>query len=181
MSSTNSTIGSEPIPLFGFQERQPTSEEKALVDDVLNLYQLNPISAAYARYDEKATFHDPIGLAQGLNSIKAQFNAMPSIFSQSETKGLKFLENPEVKPPSVQVSLSQLYHFKTAGSKLVNSLVTFHVDPSSNLILKHDEEWDAKPNSTGDDGFFGKINELRKKFTASSVEATTDTTPKDQK
>ncbi|WVQ67423.1 uncharacterized protein L199_005619 [Kwoniella botswanensis] len=174
MSSTEST------PTFGFKERQPSSEEQALVDDVLQLYQLNPISSAYARYDTKAQFHDPIGLAKGLEAIKAQFNGMPKIFSSSETKGLKFLDNPEVKPPSVQISLSQLYKMKPAGEKLVNSLVTFHVDPSSNLITRHDEEWDAKPNTTGEDGFFGKINELRKKFTASAVQAGVDTTPKDQ-
>ncbi|WWD03214.1 hypothetical protein V865_001265 [Kwoniella europaea PYCC6329] len=174
MSST------EPTPTFGFKERQPSAEEQALVDDVLQLYQLNPISSAYARYDTNAQFHDPIGLAKGLEAIKAQFNGMPKIFSSSETKGLKFLDNPEVKPPSVQISLSQLYKMKPAGEKLVNSLVTFHVDPSSNLILRHDEEWDAKPNTTGEDGFFGKINELRKKFTASAVQAGVDTTPKDQ-
>ncbi|KAK6909848.1 hypothetical protein I204_04763 [Kwoniella mangroviensis CBS 8886] len=175
MSSTST----ESIPTFGFKERQPSAEEQALVDDVLQLYQLNPISSAYARYDTNAQFHDPIGLAKGLDSIKAQFNGMPKIFSSSETKGLKFLDNPEVKSPSVQISLSQLYKMKPAGEKLVDSLVTFHVDPSSNLILRHDEEWDAKPNTTGEDGFFGKINELRKKFTASAVQAGVDTTPKD--
>ncbi|WWC62228.1 uncharacterized protein I303_104824 [Kwoniella dejecticola CBS 10117] len=175
MASTDSTT-----PNFGFKERQPTASEQALVDDVLQLYQLNPISSAYARYDTNAQFHDPIGLAKGLEAIKAQFNGMPKIFSSSETRGLKFLENPEVQPPSVQISLSQLYKMKPTGEKLVNSLVTFHVDPSSNLILKHDEEWDAKPNTTGEDGFLGKINELRKKFTASAVHAGVDTTPKDQ-
>ncbi|WWC88987.1 uncharacterized protein L201_003903 [Kwoniella dendrophila CBS 6074] len=171
----------DQVPNFGFKERQPTSEEKALVDDVLQLYQLNPVSSAYARYDESAQFHDPIGLAKGLDAVKSQFNGMPRIFSKSETKGLKFLDNPEVKPPSVQIVLSQLYHMKPTGSKLVNSLVTFHVDPKSNLILRHDEEWDAEPNTTGEDGFFGKINELRKKFTAAAVQAGVDPTPKDQK
>jgi len=31
--------------------------------------QLKPISSAYARYSPSATFHDPIGLAEGLESI----------------------------------------------------------------------------------------------------------------
>ncbi|OCF43052.1 hypothetical protein I317_03146 [Kwoniella heveanensis CBS 569] len=168
-------------PNFGFKERTPTASEQALIDDVLQLYQLNPVSAAYARYDTNAQFHDPIGLAKGLDAIKAQFNGMPKVFSSSETKGLKVLENPDVKPPSVQFTLSQLYKFKVPPSeKLVNSLVTLHVDPSSNLITRHDEEWDAKPNTTGDDGFFGKLNELRKKFTAAAVQSGVDTTPKDQ-
>ncbi|ORY26325.1 hypothetical protein BCR39DRAFT_470405 [Naematelia encephala] len=125
------------IPTFNFTERQPSSEEKALIEDVLNLYQLNPITAAYARYSENATFHDPIGLAEGLESVKAQFNGMPKIFSSSITKGYKVLDNPEVKPPSIQFSLSQLYKLKLPPTeKLVNSLITLHVDPSSNLIVK---------------------------------------------
>jgi hypothetical protein len=39
-------------------------------------------------------------------------------------------------PPSLQIALAQDYHFKLGGSKLVNSLVTFHVDPSTNLITR---------------------------------------------
>ncbi|WVR06762.1 hypothetical protein IAU60_003797 [Kwoniella sp. DSM 27419] len=172
---------SSTTPDFGFKERTPSSEEQALIDDVLKLYQLNPVTAAYARYDANAQFHDPIGLAKGLEAIKAQFNGMPKIFSNSVTKGVKVLDNPEVKPPSVQFSLSQDYTFKGINSnKLVNSLITLHVDPSSNLITQHDEEWDAKPNTTGEDGFFGKLNEMRKKFTASMVHSGVDTTPKDQ-
>ena len=31
--------------------------------------QLNPVSSAYARYAPNAQFHDPIGLAQGLESV----------------------------------------------------------------------------------------------------------------
>lgn len=73
------------VPTFGFPERQPTTEEKALVDDVLNLCewlsneallavlilvdQLNPITAAYARYSNTARFSDPVSIADGLESI----------------------------------------------------------------------------------------------------------------
>jgi hypothetical protein len=31
--------------------------------------QLKPISSAYARYAPTATFHDPIGLANGLEAV----------------------------------------------------------------------------------------------------------------
>jgi len=71
--------------------------------------QLKPISSAYARYAPSATFHDPIGLAEGLEAVvsfqpiyewannqKAQFNSMPKIFSSSETKAVKVLDNPAV-------------------------------------------------------------------------------------
>lgn len=82
-------------PLFGLQERQPTAEEKKIMDSILQLCrlsvsfiwkstdtnvciltvadQLNPVSSAYALYDQKAIFHDPITKAQGLKEVEAQF------------------------------------------------------------------------------------------------------------
>jgi hypothetical protein len=47
-------------------------------------------------------------------------------------------------------------------------------------LTRHDEEWDGKPNSTGEDGFFGKLNEFRKKMTAEAVKAAGTTTPADK-
>lgn len=35
--------------------------------------QLNPVSSAYAHYDQSATFSDPIGIAEGLEKVKSQF------------------------------------------------------------------------------------------------------------
>lgn len=35
--------------------------------------QLNPVSQAYQHYDQKAVFSDPIGIAQNLEEVKAQF------------------------------------------------------------------------------------------------------------
>jgi hypothetical protein len=49
------------------------------------------------------------------------------------------------------------------------------------LTSRHDEEWDGKPNTTSEDGFFGALNEFRKKATATLVKAGVDTTPADQK
>ncbi|GHJ89373.1 hypothetical protein NliqN6_5775 [Naganishia liquefaciens] len=172
----------ENAPTFGLQERQPTDEEKALIDDVLQLYQLNPVSSAYAHYDKSAVFSDPIGIAEGLEKLKSQFNAMPSIFSKSYTRAVRVLDNPEVKPPSLQISLTQEYHFKGVGSqKTVDSKITFHRDPATNLILRHEEEWAGNKNAMSQDGFWGSLQEARKKFQANLVHAVTDSTPKDQK
>lgn len=93
MSSVDSTNTSQ-APNFNFPEKKASSEEKALIDDVLKLCtfsflpwnsnlecdvvdvstdplvdQLNPVSAAYARYSPDATFHDPVSIAKGLDSI----------------------------------------------------------------------------------------------------------------
>lgn len=75
--------------------------------------QLKPVSSAYARYSPDAVFHDPIGLAKGLEAVvssdplsnsrsrltsaqKAQFNSMPKVFESSVTKEYKVLDNPAV-------------------------------------------------------------------------------------
>lgn len=41
----------------------------------------------YARYSPDATFHDPIGLAQGLDAVKAQFNGMSMLKLSIEASG----------------------------------------------------------------------------------------------
>lgn len=48
----------------------------------------------------------------------------------------------------------------------VNSLLTLKLD-QSNKVTHHQEEWDHKRETTSDDGFFGMLNEERKKITAS--------------
>lgn len=66
--------GTGAAPNFkGFPAREPSTDERQFLDDVLQLYRLNPISSAYARYDQKAVFSDPVSIAEGLESVKAQF------------------------------------------------------------------------------------------------------------
>merc|ERR1712071_363083 len=105
---------------------------------------------------------------------------MPKIFSASYTRGLKFLDNPAIQPPSFQVSLSQEYHMNVGGQKTTDSKVTFLRDPATGLITHHEEEWTGDKNSSGEDGFLGKMQEMRKKFSAKAVNAFVDSTPYDQ-
>ena len=72
------------------------------VDEAQPVDKLEPVSSAYARYAPDASFHDPIGIANGLEAVKAQFNSMPKLFSKSETKGVKVLDNPAVVSLSLQ-------------------------------------------------------------------------------
>ena len=78
------------------------------VDEAHPVDKLEPVSSAYARYAPDASFHDPIGIANGLEAVKAQFNSMPKLFSKSETKGVKVLDNPAV----VSLSLQPLITFQ---------------------------------------------------------------------
>lgn len=66
--------------------RSATPQEQKLIADVLGLYQLKPNHQAYSHYAENAVFHDPVSIAKGLDSIKSQFNGMPKLFAESETK-----------------------------------------------------------------------------------------------
>ncbi len=45
------------------------------------------------------------------------------------------------------------------------------------LIEEHHEEWDHQSNKDGDDGFFGKMQEARKKMDAKLVEKTVPSDP----
>lgn len=50
----------------------------------------------------------------------------------------------------------------------VNSLLTIETD-QSHRIVRHTEEWDHKHEPTSEDGFWGSIQEFRKKLTADTT------------
>lgn len=52
----------------------------------------------------------------------------------------------------------------------VNSLLTIETN-SAHQVVRHTEEWDHKRETTKEDGFFGMLNEYRKKFTANTTGA----------
>lgn len=66
--------------------RQASGSEQKIIDEVLSLYQLRPSDQSYASYEPIAVFHDPVSIAQGLDSIKSQFNGMPKLFERSDTQ-----------------------------------------------------------------------------------------------
>ena len=66
--------------------RQASSKEQTIIDEVLSLYQLKPSEKSYSHYAQNAVFHDPVSIAQGLDSIKSQFNGMPKLFERSDTR-----------------------------------------------------------------------------------------------
>lgn len=81
------------------------------------------------------------------------------------------------------MNLTQRYVFKSAlpgksegGEKTVNSKVTLWFN-GEGLIEKHDEEWDHEANKSGEDGFMGKMQQMRKKVDAKVVEKTVSSDP----
>lgn len=86
-------------------------------------------------------------------------------------------------PRAMQLDLTQKYVFKSpipfkekGAEKTVNSKVTFTFN-NQGLIEEHDEEWDHESNKTGNDGFFGRVQEARKKLDAKLVEKTVPSDP----
>jgi len=79
--------GTTPSSAGTLKTRPATAKEQKLIDDILQLYQLKPNDQSYTHYAETAVFHDPVSIAEGLDSVKSQFNGMPRIFAESNTKG----------------------------------------------------------------------------------------------
>ncbi len=172
--ATTSSVGTHAT-------REPTTAEKRTIDDILLLYQLQPTEKSYAHYTPTAVFHDPVSIAEGLDSIKSQFNGMPKVFAESITKKCDVLADSP--PNALALNLTQHYVFKSpipfkskGTEKTVNSKVTLHFDQAG-LITRHDEEWDHQENKSEDDGFMGKLMEARKKTDAKLVEKTVPTDP----
>lgn len=64
------------------------------------------------------------------------------------------------------------YHFRENGdgTKTLQSLCTLEVD-SAGKVTKHTEEWNHQKTASAEDGgFFGMLNEQRKKLTAAVVD-----------
>ena len=90
--------------------REPTTNEKRIIDDVL-LYQLKPSEAAYSHYTPQSVFHDPVNIAEGLGSIKSQFNGMPKLFAEPITQKYDLLADSP--PNALALNLTQPYVFKS--------------------------------------------------------------------
>ncbi|KAL8819717.1 MAG: hypothetical protein Q9223_001905 [Gallowayella weberi] len=177
--TTTSSKGTHPT-------RQPSPTEKQLIDDILLLYQLHPSEKSYSHYAPDAVFHDPVSIAQGLDSIKSQFNVMAKLLASSVTETCDVLSEEDDNSPAerkIAFNLTQRYALKSVvpgqsegAEKTVNSKVTLRMN-GQGLIERHDEEWDHEANSSGEDGFWGKLQEMRKKVDAKVVETMVSSDP----
>jgi len=151
------------------KERQPKSDENTIVTAIKQLYSCKPESSTYHVYDTDAVFHDPIGLAKGKGSIRAQFDGLAKLFPRADIPKFRLLENPSSLPESTILIDQDVAYYRQADAseptKTVNSLLTLERN-SSGLITKHTEEWDHQRETSSEDGFLGKLNEWRKLATA---------------
>lgn len=118
------TIMTTPEESKNTPTKQPSQQEQKLIDDILQLYCLNPSHEVYSHYAEDAVFHDPVSIAKGKESIMSQFNGMPKIFARSETKCTFFLS-------SLRPSCTRLQNGDIS--------VIFAFRPSLTAVFRHQE------------------------------------------
>ncbi|CAL8577514.1 hypothetical protein XPA_003338 [Xanthoria parietina] len=173
-STTSSSVGNHAT-------RTPSPSEQQMIDDILLLYQLKPSETAYSHYAPSAIFHDPVSIAEGLESIKSQFNGMPKLFAESVTEKCDLLAESDAS--HLALNLTQKYVFKSpipfkekGTEKTVNSKVTLYLD-GQGKVERHDEEWDWQGNKSEEDGWKGKMQQARKKIDAKVVEKSVSADP----
>ncbi|CDO73111.1 hypothetical protein BN946_scf185007.g165 [Trametes cinnabarina] len=153
----------------GLKERIPEPHEERILQGIKELYTSQPTESTYEIYAPNAVFHDPIGIADGIKSIRAQFNGLAKLFPRADIPSFRLLENPPSVPKSKILIDQDVDYYRdpkaSSPTKTVNSLLTLETN-DQHQIVKHTEEWNHLRETTGEDGFVGMLNEHRKKFTA---------------
>ncbi|KZP28852.1 hypothetical protein FIBSPDRAFT_728417 [Athelia psychrophila] len=168
MSSNANASGLTPEQSKALKERAAEPGEQKIIAAVKELYECKAQESTFSIYADSAVFHDPIGIAQGKGSIRAQFMGLAKIFEKADIPKFRILENPpNLDKSTILIDQDVVYYRKAASdpTKTVNSLLTIKTD-SSHLVTSHTEEWNHSKETTADDGFFGLLNEQRKKITA---------------
>jgi len=173
--------GLPPVETRSLQSRSAQPHEEKIIQGIKDLYTCQPKQSSYDIYSNDAVFHDPIGIAQGLESIKAQFNGLAKIFPRADLPKFRILDNPSSVPKTTILIDQDVAYYRdphsTSPTKTVNSLLTIEIN-DSNQVTRHTEEWDHKRESTSHDGFVGLLNEQRKKLTAGVTNMFVSSDPK---
>jgi len=98
-------------------------------------------------YTQDAVFHDPIGIAKGKGSVRAQFVGLAKIFEKAEITKFRILDNPpEVLSTTILIDQDVAYYRKSSSSPFkvhpAPSLSIFHLTPDADrkLSLDHQDE-----------------------------------------
>ncbi|KAH9486243.1 hypothetical protein JR316_0000307 [Psilocybe cubensis] len=167
-SSLNSA-GLKPDQTKALSERKMLPQEGPIIAAIKELYSCKPTSNTFNIYAREAVFHDPVGIAKGIDSVRSQFFGLAKIFPRADIPKFRILETPPTLPSNTILIDQDVAYYRDAKStsptKVVNSLLTLKLD-NFNKVISHNEEWNHQKTTTGEDGFLGMINEQRKKLTA---------------
>ncbi|KAI0962222.1 hypothetical protein AcV7_001109 [Taiwanofungus camphoratus] len=110
--------GLTPSETKCLKERSAQPHEDTIIQSIKELYTCRPSENTYEIYTHDAVFHDPVGIAEGIKSIREQFNGLVKvcsytiqtrvymrtrdlqIFPRAEITQLRVLENPPSVPKS---------------------------------------------------------------------------------
>ncbi|KNZ80647.1 hypothetical protein J132_04890 [Termitomyces sp. J132] len=174
-SSVNAT-GLSPAESKALKERPIQSHEQKIVRALKEMYSCSPKEDTFQIYTPDAVFHDPVGIAEGPESIRAQFVGLTKqkIFPRADISKFRLLENPpNLAKNTILIDQDVAYFRDTKASsptKILNSLLAIKLN-DSNLVTSHEEQWNHEKSSTGEDGFLGFLNEHRKRLTAKLTDA----------
>ncbi|KAF9502305.1 hypothetical protein BDN71DRAFT_1437868 [Pleurotus eryngii] len=160
--------GLMPFETKGLPERQAQPHESAIIQSIKEMYSCSPTETTFDVYVNDSMFHDPIGIANGRESIRAQFVGLAKIFEKAEIPKFRVLENPASVPASIILIDQDVSYYRDSSkepTKTLNSLLTITTN-DKHQILHHTEEWNHEKSVSSEDGFFGMLNEQRKKLTA---------------
>lgn len=146
-------------------EREPNEYEIPILMSLREMYSCKPQATTFDIYSKDAIFHDPIGIAKGVDSVRNQFTALAKLFPRADIPNMRVLTNPPGVPPNTMLIDQDVAYYRNPKSssptKEVNSLLRLDLEPGTNKVLSHTEEWGHSKTSTGDDGVFGWMNEMR--------------------
>ncbi|CAG8493573.1 4981_t:CDS:2 [Ambispora gerdemannii] len=138
-TSTDTTVVDHPLA----ENVRPLSPTRGLlISHIIELYSCKPTREKFRFYNEDALFEDPVMIAPGLENIKAQFYAMPKIFSKSTPDSYKVLKNDE---HIIEIDLNQRYFVALFNKEIVHhSFIRLELD-TNEKIVKHTDLWNGKP------------------------------------
>ncbi|EED82759.1 predicted protein [Postia placenta Mad-698-R] len=113
MNAQNAS-GLTPNETKSLKERIPEHHEEKIIQGIKE--------ETYKIYTSDATFHDPVGIAEGIKAIRAQFNGLVKVFPRADLEQFRLLENP----PSVP-----------KGTILIDQDVSYYRDPSGSPTKVH--------------------------------------------
>ncbi|TRM66274.1 hypothetical protein BD626DRAFT_397610 [Schizophyllum amplum] len=171
--ATNSA-GLSPEESRALPERAAQPHEEKILTAIKEMYSCKPKETTFDIYVDKAVFHDPVGIAEGVASIRAQFVGLAKIFERADIPKFRVLENPSSVPKSTILVDQDVSYYRSAKAdsptKTMNSLLTIETD-DSHRVTAHYENWNHERTSTSEDGFLGMLNEQRKRVTAALTDA----------
>lgn len=165
---------------------QPSKEDEPIMEAIKTLYSCKPRESTYDIFAENATFHDPLSIAEGIARIRVQYNGLVKLFPRAEVNRFDLLESPKSLTNGLLINQDVTYwrseNTNDEPFKKMNSLLTVIKD-NNGKVLRLTEEWNHdKVSDSNNAGFFGVLNEGRKKaFAALSMPFVDQTAPMDRK